>query len=64
MTDAYTHHLALSKAEADLAAKIAEREGISIEQAATMVVKASIARRMKKRTGKAPARVYGIKGKR
>jgi hypothetical protein len=60
MSDAYTQSISLSQSEADLVAQIAEREGISIEQAATMVVKASIARRMKKRTGKAPARVFPI----
>ena len=60
MTEPYTQNIALTEAEAQLAARIAEREGISVEQAATMVVKASIARRMKKRTGKSPARVYGI----
>lgn len=58
---AYTEPLKLSAEEAELAALIAQREGISVEQAATMVVKACIARRMKKRTGKAPARVYAIK---
>lgn len=55
------HALVLTKGEAALAERIAQRDGLSIEEAATLVVKASMARRMKKRTGKAPARVYSIK---
>lgn len=53
--------LVLSKEEADLAKQIAKRKGISEEEAATLVMKASIARRVRKRTGKGPARVYPIK---
>ena len=57
-------NLVLSKKEAELVKETARIYGISEEEAATLIVKASIARRMKKRTGKAPARVYSIKGKR
>lgn len=53
--------LVLSKEEAELAKQIAQRKGITEEEAATLVVKASIARRVRKRTGKGPARVYGFK---
>lgn len=51
----------LSKKEAELAEEIARRFGLSIEEATTLIVKACIARRIKKRTGKAPARVYPMK---
>lgn len=44
--------------------RIAERDGVSEDEAATRLIKQAIARRVKKRTGKAPARVYDIKGKR
>ncbi len=50
--------LVLSKEEAKLVKQTAQRLGVSEEEAATLVVKASIARRMRKRTGKAPGKVY------
>lgn len=53
--------LVLSKQEAELAKQIARIYGIDEEEAATLVLKAGIAHRVKKRTGKAPARVYPIK---
>lgn len=53
--------LVLSKDEAEMAKEIARRKGISEEEAATLVMKASIARRVRRRTGKAPAKVYSIK---
>jgi ribosomal protein L23 len=55
--------VSLSEKEAELAKEIATRFGLSVEEATTLVVKACIARRMKKRTGKNPAKVYGIRGK-
>lgn len=56
--------LLLSKKEAELAKEVARIYGISEEEAATLVLKAGIAHRVKKRTGKAPAKVYPIKGRR
>ena len=53
--------LVLSKQEAALAAELAARYGLTIDEVSTLVMKASIARRMKKRTGKNPAKVYSIK---
>ena len=55
--------LVLSKEEEALAKEIARRKGITVKEAATLVVQACIARRMRKRTGKAPARVYPMKGR-
>lgn len=55
--------LVLSKKEAELAQQVARIYGIDEEEAATLVLKAGIAHRVKKRTGKAPAKVYPIKGK-
>jgi hypothetical protein len=54
-------NLILSKKEAELAAEIAKREGITVEEAATKLMQAAIARRVRKRTGKGPAKVYGLK---
>jgi hypothetical protein len=56
--------LVLSKEEEAMADEIAKRKGISKEEATSLVLKAGIAHRVKKRTGKTPAKVYAIKGKR
>lgn len=53
--------LVLSQEEAQLAKRIAEQHGISEEEAAELVVKKEVARRVRLRTGKGPARVYSIK---
>lgn len=53
--------LVLSKEEQKLAKEIAERYGLTESEAATLIVKASIARRVKKRIGKNPAKVYSIR---
>ena len=47
----------------ELVKKIAERDGITVDEAATNLAKAGLARRVRKRTGKGPARVYGLKRK-
>ena len=54
----------LTSAERDLIRRIAERDGITEEEAASNLVKTALARRVKRRTGKTPARVYEFKGKR
>lgn len=51
----------LSRAERDMVKRIAERDGVTEDEAATRLVKEALARRVRKRTGKAPAKVYGIK---
>jgi hypothetical protein len=43
--------------------RIADRDGISEDEAASNLVSAALARRVKKRTGKVPAKVYGIRKK-
>lgn len=53
--------LPLSPDEAAQVKRIAKRDGISDEEAATMLVQAALARRVRKRTGKAPARVYAMR---
>ena len=51
----------LSKAERESVKRMADRDGISEDEAASKLVSAALARRVKKRTGKAPAKVYGIR---
>lgn len=53
--------LSLTKEEAELAKEIAQQKGITEEEAASLVIKGGIARRVKKRTGKSPAKVYSIR---
>jgi uncharacterized protein YpmB len=55
--------LVLSKDEAELVKRIAAQHGITEEEAAELVVKKEVARRVRLRTGKGPARVYGLKRK-
>lgn len=54
---------ALTKEEAELVRKVARIYGITEEEAHTNLAKAGLARRVKKRTGSSPARVYSIKGR-
>ena len=53
----------LSPKEHALLKTIADRDGISEDEAATNLVKAALARRVKKRTGKSPAKVYSMTGR-
>jgi hypothetical protein len=46
--------------ELELIERVAKRDGISTDEAATNLGKAALARRTKKRSGKSPAKVYGI----
>ena len=52
----------LNKAERAVVKRIAERDGISEDEAATKLVKAALERRVRKRTGKGPARVFEMAG--
>ena len=53
----------LSKAERAAIKRIADRDGVTEDEAATRLVRAALARRVKKRTGKAPAKVYSMRKK-
>ena len=53
----------LSRTEREVLSRIAKRDGITEDEAATNLVKAALARMVRKRTGKGPARVYQIKRK-
>ena len=51
----------LSDRERQLLRTVAEAEGITEEEAAAKLVSQAIARRMKRNTGKIPAKIYPIK---
>jgi hypothetical protein len=53
--------LVLAKKEAELAKRVAEQFGISEAEAAELIVKKEVARRVRLRTGKGPAKTYGLK---
>lgn len=59
-----TEQTSMSAAERALVKRVAERDGISEEEAASNLAKAWLANKVRKRTGKAPARVYEMRGKR
>lgn len=63
MTEKEPEHATLSAKEMELIERIANRDGISIDQAATNLGKAALARRVRKRTGKGPGKVYEYKRK-
>ena len=53
--------LALSGKEMEAVRHIAKRDGISEEEAATKLVQSALARRVRRRTGRGPAKVYGMR---
>jgi predicted Rossmann fold nucleotide-binding protein DprA/Smf involved in DNA uptake len=55
--------LALSAKERETVKQIARRDGITEEEAATLLVQAALARRVRRRTGKAPAKVLSMRGR-
>jgi hypothetical protein len=56
-------HTNLTRQERDVLKQIAERDGITEDEAATQLVKAALERRVRRRTGKGPARVVQLGGK-
>lgn len=52
---------ALTQEEIELVRTIARRDGITEDEAATRLFSAALARRVRRRTGKAPARVYSMR---
>ena len=61
MSDAGHEATVFTRAERDMVKRIAERDGITEDEAASRLVSQALARRVKKRTGKAPAKVYGLR---
>lgn len=61
MSEKDTHDTSLSPAERAVVKRIADRDGITEDEAATNLFKAALERRVRRKTGKGPARVYSIK---
>ena len=62
MTHAKGHeNLTLTKSEEAYAERISKLYGVSKEEAAELVIKRTLEDRVRKNTGKAPARVYTIR---
>lgn len=53
----------LTKVERDMVQRIADRDGVTLDEAATRLAKEGLARRVKRKSGKAPARIYDLKRK-
>lgn len=61
MSDQEPDNAHLTKSERELVQKIAERDGVTLDQAATKLGQRALARIVKRRTGKTPAKVYSIR---
>lgn len=61
MTEKTPSVATFSDRELELLKRVAERDGITVEEAVTNLGKAALARQLKKKTGKAPARVYSMR---
>ena len=64
VTDREPDLATFTKAELALVKQIAERDGVTVEEAATRLGQQWLRDKVRRRTGKAPAKVYPIKGKR
>lgn len=60
MAEQEPNHANLTRAERELVQKIADRDGVSLDEAASRLGRQAIARIVKRRTGKAPAKVYSL----
>lgn len=61
MPNEVTASLALSKKEMEQVERVAKQKGISTDEAATLLFSAGLAKRVKRSTGKSPAKVYSMK---
>jgi hypothetical protein len=50
-----------STKELELVKKIARRDGVTVEEAATRLASQALAERVRRRTGKGPAKLYPMK---
>lgn len=55
---------ALNAKELAMVKRIADRDGVSMEEAASRLAAEGLARKVRRKTGKGPAKVYGMKGRR
>lgn len=52
-----------SQAEREIVKKIADRDGISEDEAASKLFSRALSRKVKRKTGRPPAKVYSIRRK-
>lgn len=53
--------LPLSEAEMKVVRSIAKRDGVTVDEAATKLAQAGLARRVRKKTGRGQAKVYSMR---
>lgn len=58
-----TEQTAMSEKERQAVEQVAQQRGVTFEEAAEMLAKEGLAARVRKKTGRAPARVYEIRRK-
>jgi predicted kinase len=58
-----TESTALSERERQAVQQVADQRGITFEEAAELMAKEGLASRVRKKTGRAPARVYELRRK-
>lgn len=51
----------MTKRESDVVRRIADRDGSTEEETASRLVKAALERRVRRKTGKGPAKVYSMR---
>ena len=54
---------AMTEREVELVSRVSKLYGISVEEAHTHLAKAGLARRVRRRTGKGPARVFTMRNR-
>jgi predicted kinase len=58
-----TDHTALSDKEREAIEQVAQQRGISFDEAVEQMAKEGLAQRVRRKTGRAPARVYELRKK-
>jgi predicted kinase len=58
-----TEPTALSERERQLVEQVAQQRGITFDEAVEQMAKEGLAARVKRKTGRAPAKVYSIPGR-
>ena len=63
MSERVPDNTSLSRQERALVKRVADRDGITEDEAATNLFRAALQRRVRKKTGKGPAKVYSMRQK-
>lgn len=57
------HHTNLSDREREAVQRVADQRGVTLEEALEQMAKEGLASRVRKKTGRAPAKVYELRKK-